>query len=275
MTRSDKVARFRALHAAGIFVMPNVWDAGTARLFAGLGFEALATSSAAFAILSGRRDGQGEVTLDEALAHSGEIAAATDLPVSADLEHGYADPPEALAQTVERAAEAGLAGLSIEDVHPGGAYPFDAAVARIEAAAAAARRADIVLTARADGMLAREYDFEEALRRLRAFEAAGAEVLYAPGLPGLVKLRALAEAVSAPVNHVIGLGAAGASLADLEAAGVRRVSLGGSLARVALSALLAAGREMREGSFAGAEAGAGWSEISGAITAGRPAPDTA
>lgn len=270
MTRTETTARFRALHADGIFVMPNVWDAGTARLFAGLGFAALATSSAALAILSGRRDGRGEVTLDEALAHAAQVAAATDLPVSADLENGYAHEPGAVADAVERAAAAGLAGLSIEDVHPGGAYGFDEAVARIEAAAVAARRADIVLTARADGMLARRYDFDEALRRLRAFEAAGAEVLYAPGLPGLVKLRALCEAVSAPVNHVIGLGAGGATLAELAAAGVRRVSLGGSLARVALSALLAAGEEMRAGGFANAEAGADWAEILAAIKAGRP-----
>ncbi len=255
--------------------MPNVWEVGGARLFAGLGFGALGTTSAGFAVTTGRRDGRGEVDLDAALGHAAEIAGATDLPVSADLENGYADAPEAVAETVRRAAEAGLAGLSIEDVRPDrGApvYPRALAIARIEAAVAAAREVDIVLTARADGMLARAYDVEEAVARLRAFEEVGAEVLYAPGVPGLVKLRAITQAVSRPVNHVIGLGAPGASLADLAAAGVRRVSLGGSLARRAFAVLLEAGREMAEGRFDQAEAGPPWAEILEAIRAGRPKP---
>lgn len=271
--RGAKVAAFRALHAEGCFVMPNVWDGGGAQLFAGLGFPALATTSAGLAFTSGRRDGRGDVGLEEALAHGAAIAAATELPVSADLEDGYAAEPEGVAETVRRAAEAGLAGVSIEDVRPdrdAPIYPFDAAVARVAAAAEAAREADIVLTARADGMMHRLYGFDDAIARLQAFEAAGAEVLYAPGLPGLVKLKALCGAVSRPVNHVIGQGGAGATLEDLARAGVRRVSLGGSLARVALGALLEAGREMAEGRFARAEAEPSWPEILTAMKAGRP-----
>jgi len=271
--RAERVAAFRALHAQGIFVMANVWDIGSARLFAGLGLPALATSSAALAISTGRPDGAGAVTLDEALAHAAAIAAATDLPVSADLENGYADAPEAMAEVVTRAADAGLAGLSIEDARSdrqAPAYPRAQAIERIAAAAEAARAADIVLTARADGMLARAYAFDEAVTRLQAFAAAGAEVVYAPGVPGLVKLKALCEAVPAPVNHLIGPGAKGASLEELARAGVRRVSLGGSLARIAYGALLEAGREMAAGGFARAEAGPPWSEILPAMRAGAP-----
>ncbi|MGF1503296.1 MAG: isocitrate lyase/phosphoenolpyruvate mutase family protein, partial [Paracoccaceae bacterium] len=273
MTRDRKVAAFRALHAGEMFVMPNVWDAGGAQLFAGLGFPALATTSAGYAIATGRRDGRGEVDRDDALAHAGALVRATDLPVTADLENGYGDAPEAVAETVIRAAEAGLAGISIEDVRPDRAAPVydrDAAVARIEAAVGAAREVGIVLTARADGMLARAYAFDEAVTRLQAFEAVGAEVLYAPGVPGLVKLKALCAAVGRPVNHVIGLGAAGASRDELAAAGVARVSLGGSLARLAYGALFEAGRAMGEGRFDLAEAGAGWGEILAAMKAGRP-----
>ena len=273
MSRTEKTAAFRALHQSGCFVMPNVWDAGGAHLFAGLGFQALATTSAGYAFSTGRRDGAGAIGRDEALAHAAGIAAATHLPVSADLEHGYADTPEGVAETVRLAAEAGLAGVSIEDIRPDRSdpvYGFDAAVERIGAAVDEARARDIVLTARADGMLAQVYDFDAALRRLEAFAAAGADVVYAPGLPGLVKIKALCAALDCPVNHVIGLGAGGCSLADLAEAGVRRISLGGSLSRVAYAALLDAGQAMAKGDFSRAEAGAGWSDILGTMKTGRP-----
>ncbi|MEM1385029.1 MAG: isocitrate lyase/phosphoenolpyruvate mutase family protein [Pseudomonadota bacterium] len=272
-TREQKVAAFRALHADGCFVMPNVWDPGSAHLFGGLGFQALATTSAGYAFSRGMRDGAGDLTLEQNLAHAADIAAATDLPVSADMENGYADSPAGVAETVHRVAEAGLAGLAIEDVRPdreAPAYPFDEAVARIEAAVGAANEADIVLTARADGMLARAYDFDSALRRLKAFEAVGAEVLYAPGQPGLVKIKALCAAIEKPVNHVIGLGASGCSLAELTAAGVRRISTGGSLARLVFGALLQSGREMQDGGFDRLEAEPHWPEILKTMGGGRP-----
>ncbi len=277
-SRLEKTAAFRALHASGCFVMPNVWDAGGARLFAGLGFEALATTSFGLAATTGRRDGAGAVGLDEALDHAAMIVASVDRPVSADLENGYADAPEDVAATVKRAADAGLAGLSIEDARPDPAapiYPFDAAVARIDAAAKAARDVDIVLTARADGVMAGAYDLDEAIRRLQAFEAAGAEVLYAPGLPDRAAIARVCAAVSAPVNHVIGLGAPGLSVADLAAVGVRRISLGGTLIRLAMVALLEAGQEIRGGRFERIEGAAepGWPPINAAMKAGRPAGD--
>ncbi|GMG82319.1 oxaloacetate decarboxylase [Paralimibaculum aggregatum] len=270
--RTARTAAFRALHGAGCFVMANAWDTGSARLFAGAGMKALATTSSGFAAREGHRDGAGELAREAAIAHAAEIAAATGLPVSADLEDCYAATPEGVAETVRLAAAAGLAGLSIEDIRPGAAdpaWPFDEAVARVAAAAAAAREADIVLTARADGMLHGAYGLDGALARLRAFEAAGAEVLYAPGLPDLAALRSLCAGVSRPVNHVIGLGAAGAGLAEIAAAGVRRVSLGGSLARVAYGAALEAACEIAEGRFDRAEAGPGWGEIRAAMAAGR------
>lgn len=271
--RLAKTAAFRALHAEGCFIMPNVWDAGGAHLFAGLGFSALATTSAGFAFTTGRRDGAGAVDLDEALAHAAKIVDATDLPVSADLENGYADASAGLVETVERAAAAGLAGVSIEDVRPDrGApiYAFDAAVARIEAAAGAARAADIVLTARADGLMSGAYDLDEAIRRLRAFAVVGAEVVYAPGLGDIEQIARVCREVERPVNHVIGLGAPGQSLATLETAGVRRISLGGSLARATLGALLEAGRAMQKGQFDLAESGPGWGSILTTMKNGRP-----
>lgn len=271
--RLAKTAAFRALHKESCFVMPNVWDAGGAQLFAGLGFQALATTSAGLAFSTGRRDGAGAIGLDEALAHAAAIVEATGLPVSADLENGYADSPAGLVETVERAAAVGLAGLSIEDVRPDrGApiYDFDAAVARIQAAAEAARAVDIVLTARADGLLSGAYDLDEAIRRLQAFSAVGAEVVYAPGLADIREIARLCREVDRPVNHVIGLGAPGQSLATLEEAGVRRISLGGSLARAALGALLEAGRAMQKGQFDLAEAGPGWGAILTTMKNGRP-----
>ena len=271
--RDQKTAAFRALHASGCFVMPNVWDSGSAHLFAGLGFPALATTSSGFAYTTGRRDGVGEISRDDALAHAAAIAAATDLPVSADLEDGYADSPEGVAETIRLAAKAGLAGVSIEDARPTGdpaCYSFESAAARIAAAVSAAQDANIVLTARADGLMTGAYDLQEAIRRLQAFEAAGAEVLYSPGLADLNQIKTVASAVNRPLNHVIGLGAAGATLEELAAAGARRISLGGSLARVALGAALEAGAAMNRGDFSRAEAGPAWRDILTTMKPGRP-----
>lgn len=273
MTRAEKVAAFRALHAGACFVMPNVWDRGGALMMAGLGFKALATTSSGYAHSTGRRDGMVDVDRDESLAHAAEICATTDLPVSGDMENGFADSPEGVADCVRRSAEAGLAGLAIEDIVQDDsrrAYDFDEAVARIDAAAAAAREADIVLTARADGYLRKAYDLAEAVRRLQAFEAAGAAVLYVPGLKDLDEIRTVTGAVSAPVNHVTGLGAAGADLADFADAGVRRISTGGSLARAVMGAMLRAGQAMAAGSFAPIDQSPAWAEILTAMNAGRP-----
>ncbi|MEM9012755.1 MAG: isocitrate lyase/phosphoenolpyruvate mutase family protein [Pseudomonadota bacterium] len=245
MTAETIGARFRALHRPGEpFVLANVWDAGSARLLAAMGAEALATASAAHAQTLGRPDG-GHVTRDEALAHAAEIVRATPLPVSGDLENGYGPTPEDAARTVRQAAVAGLAGCSIEDTDlPGrGLYEFDQAVARVEAAVAAARDLDedFVLCARADGMLSRSYDLDEALRRLKAFEAAGADCLYAPGAWDIDTIRRITDAVSAPVNILVAGPLTKLGKADFADAGVARLSLGPMLARTATQAVLRAG----------------------------------
>lgn len=243
-------AAFLALHARpGAFVIPNPWDAGSARLLAALGFEALATTSAGFAFSSGRRDSAAALGRDDVLANARDIVVATALPVSADLENGFGHAPEACAATVQAAADLGLVGGSIEDATGDPAdpiYPFEAAVARIRAAAQAVADRPFVLTARAENFLWGRPDLADVIARLRAFEAAGAEVLYAPGLPDLDAIRAVCAAVRRPVNVVTGLGAARWSVTELEAAGVKRVSVGGSLARAAWGGLLRAATELRE-----------------------------
>ncbi|MBX2856361.1 MAG: isocitrate lyase/phosphoenolpyruvate mutase family protein [Rhodobacteraceae bacterium] len=272
-TREEKTAAFRTLHESGCFTMPNVWDAGGAHLLAGLGFKALATTSSGLAYTTGRQDGAGQISLNEALSHASAIASATSLPVSADLENGYADNPEHVAATIRRAAETGLAGASIEDTRPSAAtpvYPFDQAVTRVKAAAQTARESDIVFTARADGLITGAYDLAEAIRRLQAFEKAGAEVLYAPGLKNIDEIKAVAAALNRPLNHVIGIGASGLNRDDLAAAGVRRISVGGSLARGALGALLETGAAMASGDFDRVEAGPSWNDILKTMKAGRP-----
>lgn len=252
MTAQDERARrFRALHEGpGAFVLPNPWDAGSARLLADLGFPALATTSAGMAFALGR--GDGEVSRDEALDHARRIVTATDLPVSADLENCFADDPEGVVATIRGAAAAGLAGCSIED-HTNDAgkpiYDFGQSVERVAAAAETARgfAHDFVLTARAENFLHGRPDLDDTIRRLQAYEKAGADVLYAPGLPDLDAIRAVCSAVSRPVNVLM---SGTFSVAELAAAGARRISTGSFLARVALGALLRAGREMREaGSF--------------------------
>ncbi len=250
ITQTAKAERFQALHQGpAAFVIANPWDAGSARLLAGLGFAALATSSGASAGVLGRRDGQ--VTRDEALAQARGIVAATDLPVSADLEKGFGDAPAAAAETIRLAAQAGLVGGSIEDAtgdenHP--LFSLSDAAERVAAAAVAAHALPFpfTLTARTENYLHGNPDLEDTIRRLQAFEQAGADVLFAPGLPDLASVHAVCQAVSRPVNFMAGIRGKSFSVAGLEAAGVRRISLAGSLYRAAMSALLGAAREVKE-----------------------------
>ncbi|MDO7630907.1 MAG: isocitrate lyase/phosphoenolpyruvate mutase family protein [Loktanella sp.] len=232
---------FREHHVKGQpFVLANIWDRGSALMMEGLGAKALATSSAAHAFTLGRPDG-GTVTRNEALAHAAEILSVTNLPVQGDFENGFGDDPETCAETVRLAAEIGLAGICIEDMmFPSvDAYDFDLAVERIRAAASAARALpqDFVLTARADGVMTNRYDTDEALRRLLAFEAAGADCVYAPVLPDMAAVARICAAVKVPVNVLVAGPYAKNTLAEFAAAGVARLSLGSSLARVTHAAI--------------------------------------
>ena len=250
MNQIDKANRFRALHAApGAFVIANAWDAGSARILAGVGFVALATSSGAAAGMLGRRDGM--ITRDESLAHARAVVEATDLPVSADLEKGFGDAPEAAAETIRRACEIGLVGGSIEDATGDPGQPlFDAdhAKERIVAAVEAARRLPIpfTLTARAENFIRSNPDLDDTIRRLQAFEAAGADVLMAPGLPDLAAVRTVCAALSKPVNFMAGIKGKSFSVPELAEAGVKRISLATSLYRAAMTGLLNAAREVKE-----------------------------
>lgn len=253
-TQADKATAFRALHErSAAFVMPNPWDGGSARILAGLGFAALATSSGAAAGTLGRRDGA--LTRDEALARAKVIVDAVDLPVSADLENGFGDTPADAAETIRRAAAIGLVGGSIEDATGRAERPlYDIAHAteRVAAAAEAARACafPFTLTARAENYLRGKPDLDDTIRRLQAFERAGADVLFAPGLPDLDAVRAVCAAVRKPVNFMVGIRGRSFAVAQLQAAGVRRVSLATSLYRAAMSALVSAAREVAEkGSF--------------------------
>ena len=249
-SQSEKAARFRALHQApGAFVIPNPWDAGSARILAGLGFEALATSSGASAGILGRRDGK--VTREEALAQARGIVAATDLPVSADLEKGFGDAPAVAAETIRLAAEVGLVGGSIEDAtgdKDKPLYDIGLAVERVAAAVAAARALSFpfTLTARAEGFLRGNPNLDDTIKRLQAFEKAGADVLMAPGLPDLEAVRAVCAAVSKPFNFMAGIKGKSFTVAELQAAGVKRISLAGSLYRGAMSGLVDAAREVKD-----------------------------
>ena len=261
VSQADKGARFQALHERpGAFVIPNPWDAGTARILEGLGFEALTTTSAGLAFTLGRRDGSGAVSRDETLANAKAIADATDLPVAADLENGFGDAPEAAAETIRLAGElAGLVGGSIEDTtgdprRP--IYDFQYAVERVAAAAEAARALafPFVLVGRAENFLHGRPDLDDTIRRLQAFEAAGADALYAPGLTTAEQIRTVCASVRKPVNVVMGLKSASFSVAQLAALGVRRISVGSALSRAALGAFVRAAREIREqGTFRFAE----------------------
>jgi len=265
-SQRDKARAFHALHERpGAFVIPNPYDAGTARILAGFGFEALATTSAGCAFGLGRRDGA--ISRDDALTHARSIALATPLPVSADLENGYADAPDGVALTVRLAAEAGLCGCSIEDASGRPAQPiYDLAhaVERIAAAVEAARRLPFpfTLTARAENFLHGRPDLDDTIRRLQAFEAAGADVLYAPGLREAAAIRTVCAALSKPVNVIMGLAGAAFSVEQLAALGVRRISLGSALARAALGEFLRAAAEVgQRGTFAFAERAASFEQI--------------
>jgi 2-methylisocitrate lyase-like PEP mutase family enzyme len=244
-----RATRFRELHASGTFVIANAWDGGSARILAALGFPALATSSGAAAGTYGRPDRQ--ITRDQSLDNARVICAATDLPVSADLENGFGDAPAEIARTIRLAADAGLVGGSIEDSTGRKDVPiFDLAFAaeRIAEAAEAARSLSFpfTLTARAENFLNGRADLDDTIRRLQAYEAAGADVLFAPGLPDLAAVRTVCQAVSRPVNFMAGIRGMSFSVAELAAAGVRRISLATSLYRAAMHGLADAAREIRE-----------------------------
>jgi 2-methylisocitrate lyase-like PEP mutase family enzyme len=252
-TQAEKAATFHQLHQRPEpLIVANPWDAGTARILTALGFEALSTTSGGLAITLARRDGTASVTRDEALANAKAIAEATHLPVAADLENGYGHSPEAAAETIRLAAESGLVGGSIEDATGNAAnpiYDFDHAVERVTAAAEAARALPFpfMFVARAENYLHGKPDLDDTIRRLQAFEKAGAEVLYAPGLTRPEDIKAVCTAISKPVNVLAGLkGAQHLSVAELAALGVRRISLGSALNRAALSAFIYASREIKE-----------------------------
>jgi 2-methylisocitrate lyase-like PEP mutase family enzyme len=228
------------MHAKA-FVIANAWDAGSARVLAGLGFQALATSSGAHAGTLGKRDGM--VTRGEALEHARAIVEASDLPVSADFERCFADDPQQAAETVRLAGEIGLAGCSIEDATKDRVYDFDHAVERV---AAAARVKKLFLTARTENFVRNRPDLDDTIRRLQAFEKAGADVLMAPGLPDLQSVRKVCASLSKPFNFMAGIKGKSFSVAELEAAGVKRVSLATSLWRAAMSGFMEAAREVKE-----------------------------
>jgi len=250
VSQAEKAATFRALHQApGAFVIANAWDGGSARLLAGLGFPALATSSGAKAGVLGKRDGK--VTREEALANARMIVEACDLPVSADLEKGFGDAPEAAAQTIRQAADVGLVGGSIEDAtgdKDKPLYDIEVAAQRVAAAVKAARALPFpfTLTARAEGFLRGRPDVDDVIRRLQAFEAAGADVLMAPGLPDLAAVKKVCDALSKPFNFMAGIKGRSFSNAELEAAGVKRISLATSLYRAAMTGLLDAAKEVKD-----------------------------
>jgi 2-methylisocitrate lyase-like PEP mutase family enzyme len=249
-SQADKHQIFRALHdRPGAFVVPNPWDAGTARILAALGFEALATTSAGFAFSVGRQDSAAALSRAEILQNAKGIVEATDLPVTADLEDGFGADPATCAETITLAAETGLVGGSIEDATGNPRDPifgFALAVERVAAAAEEARRHPFILTARADNFLHGRPDLDDTIRRLQAFEKAGAQVLYAPGLPDLDAIRTVCASVRRPVNVVMGLAGRMFSVSELEAAGVKRISVGGSFARAALGGLVRAAREVKQ-----------------------------
>jgi len=250
MDQAEKGRRFRALHAGpDAFVIANAWDGASARILAGLGFAALATSSGAQAATLGRLDGK--VTREEALAHARVIVESVDVPVSADLEKGFGDEPEDAAETIRQAAAAGLVGGSIEDATGDPARPlFDLgqAVERVAAAAEAARSARVpfMLTARTENFLRGRLDVDDTIVRLQAFERAGADVLFAPGLPDLAAVRAVCKALTKPVNFMVAMPGKSFSVAELADAGVKRISLATTLYRVALAGLTDAAQEIRE-----------------------------
>jgi 2-methylisocitrate lyase-like PEP mutase family enzyme len=255
-----KAQRFQALHESGVFVIPNPWDAGSAKVLAALGFAALASTSSGFAFTLGRPDGA--ATLDEVVAHARALDQATPLPVSVDLENGYGPRPQDAARAIVRVAEAGAVGASIEDYEPdGGIYPLEHAADRVAAAVQAARELDFpfVLTARAENHIRGNPDLDDTIARLQAYERAGADVVYAPGLSGVAEVRAVCQAVSKPVNV---LARPGLTVAEVAEAGARRISVGGSLAWTAVAAMVAAAERIRDhGDFPGLAAPARIQEL--------------
>ena len=253
MDPADKRRTFRALHQSGCFVIPNPWNIGSARYLQGLGFKALATTSSGFAHARGYADG--EQSCDEVLAHFSEIAAATDVPVNVDFEGGYADDPDGVAANVTRCIATGVAGLSIEDAtgspdRP--LYDFDLALARVKAARAAIDRAggDVVFTARTEGFIRGRPDLDETIRRLKAFADAGADCLYSPGIKTREQIEATVQAVAPKPVNFLNSGAFGFTVKDLAGMGVRRISVGGTLARVAMNAFIKSATEIaNEGKF--------------------------
>ncbi|ANL42405.1 isocitrate lyase/PEP mutase family protein [Rhizobium phaseoli] len=249
LDQERKFKLLKALHQRdSAFVIPNPWDAGSARLLSSLGFEALATTSAGYAFSKGKLDSFASLGRGEILENAAEIVQATDLPVIADLEDGFGAAPETCAETILLAGQVGLVGGSIEDATGDPSrpiYDLSHATERVQAAAEAARDQPFLLTARAENYLWERPDLDDTIRRLQAFSAAGADVLYAPGLPHIEAIRTVCAAVDKPVNVVMGLRGQSYSVAELSAAGVRRVSVGGSFARAALGALLRAAEEVK------------------------------
>jgi 2-methylisocitrate lyase-like PEP mutase family enzyme len=274
LTQAEKAQVFRALHQrASAFIIPNPWDVGTARLLAHLGFEALATTSAGYAFSTGQPDNTTE--RDQMMTHISAIASASDLPVSADLENGFGDAPEFVAETIRRAAAAGAVGGSIEDMSRQPAhsiYDLEYAVERVRAAAEVARAFPFpfTLTARAENYLVGRPDLKDTIARLQAYQMAGADVLYAPGLTSKEDIAAVVKSLDRPVNVVMGLQGVQLSLAQLSAIGVKRVSVGSALSRAALGAFLRAGQEMREhGTFTFADEAVSYRDLSAMFTACR------
>ncbi len=262
----DLGSQFRRLHdGETAFIMPNPWDVGTARMLASMGFKALATTSAGMAFALGKPEGR--ATKEDVLAHCRMIVSATDLPVSADLEKGFGDSPEETAETIRAAAATGLAGCSIED-HTNRRgdpiFPFELAVERIQAAAEACRglEEDFVLTVRAENFLWDRPDLDDTIKRLQAFEHAGADVLYAPGLHDLDSIHAVTSSLTKPVNVIMGMPGVTFGVEELSVIGVKRISIGSALARAALGAVMRAGEEMAtRGTFTFAEEAAGFSQL--------------
>lgn len=278
---SELRAAFKAMHHRdGAFVLPNPWDAGSAQVLAARGAQALATTSAGFAFTRGAPDG-GSLPLEDAIAHASALSAATGLPITADLENGGGEAPEDAAAAVSAAVEAGLAGCSLEDIDfatgHAAAYPFDQAVARVKAAVSAsqsARAEGFQLTARADGMMAGVYDLDEAVRRLRAFEDAGADVLYAPAPPGPDALKRICSSVTRPVNALAAGPFLELSLRDFASLGARRVSIGSSLARLTHHAIDSVAAAMLDhGDFSGMIGGAAGEHVDALLKKGAAGAD--
>ena len=271
MTREQKYKTFKALHErTGAFVIPNPWNAGTAKILTALGFEALATTSAGYAFSVGKEDSTATLTRDGILQNAKEIIDATPLPVSADLQDGFGPSPETCSETIRLASAIGLAGGSIEDAtgDPSAPiYDFQLAVERIEAAAETAHTHQFLLTARAENFLHNRPNLEDTIRRLQSFADAGADVLYAPGLPSLEAIREVCASVSKPVNVLMGLQGATFSVEELAAAGVKRISIGGAFARAALGAFVRAAREVKDkGTFTFATGTISHAEVSSYMT---------